>query len=141
MIAKSDVVTFWLSMLPRGDPRLGERRILQEAKKKPSAFSTVRRTHTSIYVLYRSLRVLSKLNPNSLYAGYKESIESGKSSFEELATQYSDCSSARNGGDLGYFGRGQMQKPFEDAAFGLKVGEMCGPVDTDSGVHLIKRTA
>lgn len=37
--------------------------------------------------------------------------------------------------------RGDMQKPFEDASFALKVGEMSGIVDTDSGVHLIKRLA
>ncbi|KAI9564648.1 hypothetical protein GHT06_008389 [Daphnia sinensis] len=45
------------------------------------------------------------------------------------------------GGDLGSFGRGAMQKPFEDAAFSLKVGGMSEPVWTDSGVHIILRTA
>lgn len=85
--------------------------------------------------------VSSKTNKCLLWIGYKDDIESGRKTFEELASRYSDCSSARNGGDLGFFGRHQMQKPFEDAAFGLQVGEMCGPVETDSGVHLIKRTA
>lgn len=61
--------------------------------------------------------------------------------FSQLAGQYSDCSSARSGGDLGSFSRGQMQRPFEDAAFGLSVGEMSDIVETDSGVHLILRTA
>jgi NIMA-interacting peptidyl-prolyl cis-trans isomerase 1 len=61
--------------------------------------------------------------------------------FAELARQYSDCSSASNGGDLGKFGPGQMQKPFEDATYALKVGEMSPIVSTESGVHIILRTA
>lgn len=61
------------------------------------------------------------------------------SRFQELAKEYSDCSSAKQGGDLGEFGRGQMQKPFEDAAFALQPGQMSAPVQTDSGIHLIYR--
>jgi NIMA-interacting peptidyl-prolyl cis-trans isomerase 1 len=57
-----------------------------------------------------------------------------------LAKKFSDCSSARVGGDLGSFGRGKMQKAFEDAAFSLKVGELSKPVVSDSGIHLILRT-
>lgn len=44
-----------------------------------------------------------------------------KAKFKELASEFSDCSSAKRGGDLGRFRRRQMQKPFEDAAFALKV--------------------
>ena len=61
--------------------------------------------------------------------------------FAQAALIRSDCGSFRNGGDLGEFGRGQMQKPFEDGAFALKVGEMGGIVDSDSGLHIILRTA
>ncbi|GAA5922880.1 peptidylprolyl isomerase ESS1 [Sporobolomyces koalae] len=61
--------------------------------------------------------------------------------FADLARTQSDCSSARDGGDLGYFGRNQMQKPFEDAAFALRVGEMSDIISTDSGVHIILRQA
>merc|ERR1712046_336638 len=68
---------------------------------------------------------------------YNQQIQSGEKTFEELATKYSDCSSTKRGGDLGPFGRGQMQRPFEEAAFGLKICEMSGVVDTDSGVHII----
>ena len=51
----------------------------------------------------------------------------------------SDCGSAQKGGDLGVFQRGAMQKAFEDASFALKVGELSGIVDSDSGIHVILR--
>ncbi|CAL9109328.1 unnamed protein product [Musa textilis] len=70
----------------------------------------------------------------------REDIVSGKARFQDVAARYSDCSSAKRGGDLGRFGRGQMQKPFEEATYGLKVGELSDVVDTDSGVHIILRT-
>lgn len=76
-----------------------------------------------------------------LFEGYRDQITSGQPTFEELASQFSDCSSAKRGGDLGPFGRGQMQKPFEDATYSMKVGELSDIVDTDSGVHIILRTA
>uniref|UniRef100_A0A7N0UHF5 Peptidyl-prolyl cis-trans isomerase n=1 Tax=Kalanchoe fedtschenkoi TaxID=63787 RepID=A0A7N0UHF5_KALFE len=69
----------------------------------------------------------------------REDIVSGKSKFEDVASRVSDCNSAKRGGDLGSFGRGKMQKPFEEATFALKIGEISDIVDTDSGVHIIKR--
>lgn len=44
---------------------------------------------------------------------YREQIESGAVTFADLAAKVSDCSSAKHGGDLGFFGRGKMQKAFE----------------------------
>lgn len=82
----------------------------------------------------------SKDEAVELIQKYIEQIKSGEESFESLASKFSDCSSANKEGDLGLFGRGQMQKPFEDASFALKVGDMSGPVFTDSGVHIILRT-
>ena len=61
--------------------------------------------------------------------------------FTRLAEQFSECRSAQNGGDLGPFGRGQMQKAFEDATYALSVGEISDLVDSDSGIHIILRTA
>jgi len=66
----------------------------------------------------------------------KEEIEKGKS-FEEAASEYSSCPSKERGGDLGAFGRGQMVKEFEDAAFDAELGELVGPVKTQFGYHLI----
>ncbi len=72
---------------------------------------------------------------------FREDIVSQKVDFATLAYQVSDCGSAKNGGDLGFFGPGQMMKPFEDATRALRVGEISGPVYTDSGIHIIWRTA
>ncbi len=67
-------------------------------------------------------------------------IKTGKISFEDAARQYSKDGSAQSGGDLGWFGKGRMVKPFEEAAFAGKVGDLIGPVQTQFGVHLIKIT-
>lgn len=60
--------------------------------------------------------------------------------FAKVAKEVSEGPSAKRGGDLGYFRRGQMVKPFEDAAFGMKVGQVSGVVRTRFGFHLIKVT-
>ncbi len=58
--------------------------------------------------------------------------------FAALAKKYSEGPSASRGGELGWFGRGEMVKAFEDAAFSTNVGEVTGPVRTQFGFHIIK---
>ncbi len=61
--------------------------------------------------------------------------------FAALAKEYSqDPGSSQQGGDLGSFARGSMVKPFEDAVFAAKVGDIVGPVETSFGYHIIKVT-
>lgn len=68
----------------------------------------------------------------------KKKIDGGKS-FEEVAKEMSkDPGSAKQGGDLGYFTRDKMVKEFADAAFGMKKGEVSGPVKSGFGYHIIK---
>ena len=82
----------------------------------------------------------SKEEAIAILRGYQAEIGGSRDKFGALAREHSDCSSHDHDGDLGRFGSGQMQKPFEDAAFGLRVGEISGIVETQSGVHLILRT-
>ncbi len=70
----------------------------------------------------------------------KEKINLGED-FSTLAELHSTCPSSRNGGNLGSFSRGQMVQPFENVAFSSEIGQLCGPVQTQFGYHLILRTA
>ena len=62
-----------------------------------------------------------------------------RATFEEVARTESDCTSAKRGGDLGFFGRRKMQPPFEDASFALEIGQLSNIIESSSGVHLILR--
>lgn len=64
-------------------------------------------------------------------------IEAGKS-FEDAAAEYSLDGSKASGGDLGFFGKGMMVPPFEEAAYALKTGETSAPVESQFGWHIIK---
>jgi peptidyl-prolyl cis-trans isomerase C len=80
------------------------------------------------------------------YPAELEKIEAAKArldageAFEEVAKDVSTCPSSAKGGDLGFFGKGQMDPAFEKAAFELEVGQTTGVVKTSFGYHLIKLT-
>jgi len=82
-------------------------------------------------------RAKAKAKATDLLAQLKQSPQR----FAELAKLNSqDPGSAANGGDLDYFSRGAMVKPFEDAAFALKVGDLSEVVESEFGYHIIKLT-
>lgn len=111
---------------PSGKIRCAHLLVKHKGSRKPSSWKTAEITRT-------------KEEAMSIILGYEAKIRAGSVHLADLAVEESDCSSARKRGDLGYFGRGDMQKEFEDAAFALKVGEMSHVVETASGLHLIER--
>ena len=66
----------------------------------------------------------------------KKKIDDGEE-FSKLAEEFSECPSKKRGGDLGWFGKGAMVRPFEVAAFSADEGEIVGPVKTEFGYHII----
>jgi peptidyl-prolyl cis-trans isomerase D len=93
----------------------------------------------------RARHILLRTKPERDDAATRQAAEGvlarlrGGEDFAKLAAELSDDESNNTkGGDLGYFGRGQMVKAFEDAAFGAQPGSAIGPVKTDFGYHLIE---
>lgn len=93
--------------------------------KMSNEFTQVRAQH---------ILVDSKEEADSL----KQQIDKNEITFEEAAAKFSKCPSGRQGGDLGYFGRGMMVKEFEVASFEGEKGAVTNPVETQFGWHLIK---
>ena len=79
-------------------------------------------------------KALCKQQIDSIY----QLLKAG-ANFEELAKAESQDGSARNGGELGWFGRGRMVQPFEDISFNLADGEISEPFATQYGYHIIKK--
>jgi peptidyl-prolyl cis-trans isomerase C len=107
--------------------------------ENPSLFTTkdsVRARHIII--------LTSPDDPDSVRAAKRKQIEGVLAlarkggDFSRLARKYSEGPSARNGGDLGYFARDGMVKPFSDAAFALQPGQISDVVETQFGFHIIK---
>lgn len=94
----------------------------------------------------RLAHIMIAFEPDSMQAkrsrqradSIRTAIVKGGASFTALAQRFSDDPSAKRGGDLGTFGRGEMVAEFEDVAFGLKPNEISSPVRTRFGYHLIE---
>lgn len=130
--------------------------ILESAKRDILAQLAMRNTLKKVQVTEDEIKDYYEANPKKFEKGATVSakhilveteeacqdvltqIESGVKTFEDAAKEYSTCPSKERGGDLGEFGRGQMVKEFEDAAFAAEIGQIVGPVKTQFGAHLIK---
>ncbi|KAG7336648.1 parvulin-like peptidyl-prolyl isomerase [Nitzschia inconspicua] len=138
-VESSSASTTTTTTTPANDGGPAEVRVLHilkkhEGSRRPSSWrnpkitATKEEAHEELQGLLEILQEEAN-NPKELRA-----------TFEELARTESDCSSAKRGGDLGFFGRKKMQPAFEEASFALKKGEMTKTiVDTSSGSHIILR--
>ena len=108
---------------------------------QPAPPGSVRASH--ILIAYegaeRGTSTRTKEEAHALAQDIEKKAKAGED-FEELAKAYSDCPTAEKGGDLGFFKKGRMVKPFEDATFALEPGQVSGVVETKFGYHIIKRT-
>lgn len=95
---------------------------------EPQNFTRVRAQHILVDSEEKAIQIM-------------ENILANNTTFEDAALIHSSCPSGNEGGDLGFFERGAMVKPFEEAAFKSNIGELVGPVKTDFGYHIIKTTA
>jgi len=119
-----------------------------KAKEAPGRPGEVRASH--LLVKHRDSRrpaswkettiKRSKEEAIAILNGHQAAISGSADKFGDFAQIHSDCSSHSKQGDLGWFGMGQMQLPFEEATTALDVGQISDIVETESGVHLILRT-
>lgn len=128
--------------------RVAERIVVPDAeveafyKANPGRFATAeqRRAAHILVAVDKSANAVSKAAARARAEKLLAEVKSGKD-FGALAKANSaDPGSAQQNGDLGFFGRGSMVKPFEDAAFALKVGQVSGIVESEFGFHIIKLT-
>ena len=109
--------------------------------KKEYYKDEVKASHILISTVDKNNKPLSEVKKKEAKKKAEEVLKKVKSGqeFSELAKEYSDDKgSAVQGGDLGYFTKGQMVPEFEKAAFNLKVGEVSDIVETQFGYHIIK---
>jgi peptidyl-prolyl cis-trans isomerase C len=98
------------------------------------------------HILIELKPTAANVDPNEAKAQAKAKAQNlleqikGGADFAELAKTHSSCPSSAKGGDLGFFGRGDMVEPFEKAAFSLEPGQISDVVETKFGYHVIKVT-
>lgn len=113
--------------------------------ENPDKFKTPEQVRAS-HILISTEATDPNADPNQVKAQAREKAEGllkqvkDGADFAALAKENSACPSASEGGDLGTFTRGRMVPPFEQAAFGMKVGEVSDVVETEFGFHIIKVT-
>lgn len=120
-VSPADVRAFYYSISKDSLPLFTSEATVGQIVKKPETSSSVRE------------QILAQLRQ------FKQDIGSGKSNFAELAKQHSeDPGSAAQGGDLGFFRRGELAPEYESTSLNLRPGEISDPIETQFGFHMIQ---
>ena len=121
-----------------------------EQQKKPISEEEIHRFYKenrqrfaqpeSVRIGHILLKILENANNKEWESARKKlcKLRESKEDFRELAKKHSQCTSAKEGGDLGFYCRGQLYHPLEIAAFKLKENEISLPIESLDGIHLIK---
>jgi peptidyl-prolyl cis-trans isomerase C len=138
-IEKGVYIETFLETEVYSDITIDETEKIQEYDNNKDKLNVPEQVNAS-HILVRVSKEAAEEEKNNLRTkieGLRNKAAAGED-FAELARANSEDGSASVGGNLGYFKRGDMVKPFEDAAFGLKPGEVSDIVETDFGYHIIK---
>jgi peptidyl-prolyl cis-trans isomerase C len=117
---------------------VGDEEVKKFYDENPTYFVSPEQVHARhiLMKLEASSSDEEKAKARAELAEVKKELAAGKT-FAECATLHSQGPSAPNGGDLGFFGKGQMVPAFEEVAFAMKIGEVSDVVETQFGYHLI----
>ena len=139
LIRRNLVIENYIEQVVAPKQQLTDADVQQFYDKNPDKFTQpeqVRASHILVTVDAKASEG-ERAKAKQKIEGLLQQARSG-ADFAKLAQEQSACPSSKQGGDLGYFGKGQMVKPFEDAAWALKPGEISGVVETQFGYHIIK---
>ena len=141
VIKKDRVVQAYVNKEVRDKLKITDKDLQEYYDKNPQQFVMPPQVRAS-HILIKSLADATKEERDKARKRLEDiqaKIKAG-GDFAELAKKFSEDASAAQGGDLGFFGKGKMVKPFEDAAFALEKGKVSDIVETQFGYHLIKAT-
>ena len=133
-----DAIHVTYDKAPKDDIEPSDNELTDEYNASLSDFEHDELRNLSFVSWKKSPSSQDSLNNTYLVADIMDRAKAGED-FSSLANEYTqDPSNQEKGGDLGWFGKGQMVKPFEDAAFKAKKGSIIGPIESRFGSHIIK---
>ncbi|OMJ80102.1 hypothetical protein SteCoe_19698 [Stentor coeruleus] len=120
--------------MPKGKKQKSKNNEPQEEEKKaPGKLKTCNFVKARHILCEKQSKILEALNLLKSQSGNRPS----PAEFGRAAEQFSECSTAKKGGDLGWFPRGKMIGAFQEVAFGLEPGTMSEPFRTSEGYHIV----